>query len=133
MDTMVCEISSAGMNPVGSVLASTKEPMKNSKTARLVYSRCERHQAAQRVYRVSQRGSLWLVTIGLSRYAAIIGVSIRATTREKKTAMEAVQPNWTKNLPTTPLMKAVGKKTATREKVVAMTARPISSAASMAA
>ena len=58
---------------------------------------------------------------------------MRATTSEKKTAMAAVHPNWTKNLPATPLMKAVGRKTAISVKVVAMTARPISSAASMAA
>ncbi|KFB78623.1 MAG: hypothetical protein AW06_000031 [Candidatus Accumulibacter cognatus] len=47
--------------------------------------------------------------------------------------MAAVHPNWTKNLPATPLMKAVGRKTAISVKVVAMTARPISSAASIAA
>ena len=56
-----------------------------------------------------------------------------ATTSEKKTAIAAVHPNWTKNLPATPLMKAVGRKTAISEKVVAITANPISSAASMAA
>ena len=39
----------------------------------------------------------------------------------------------TKNWPTMPGMKPVGAKTATRVAVVAMTARPISSAASMAA
>ena len=48
-----------------------------------------------------------------------------------KTAIAAVQPNWTKNLPGTPPMKAVGRNTATKVKVVAMTARPISSAASI--
>ena len=58
---------------------------------------------------------------------------MRATTSEKKTAMAAVHPNCTKNLPATPLIKAVGRKTAISVKVVAMTARPISSAASMAA
>ena len=58
---------------------------------------------------------------------------MRATTREKKTEMAAVQPNSTKNLPTMPVMKAVGKKTAMSVKVVAITARPISSAASIAA
>ena len=47
--------------------------------------------------------------------------------------MAAVQPNCTKNLPATPPMKAVGRKTAIRVKVVAITASPISSAASMAA
>ena len=58
---------------------------------------------------------------------------MRATTSEKNTAIAAVQPNWTKNLPGTPLMNAVGRNTAISVKVVAITARPISSAASIAA
>ena len=62
-----------------------------------------------------------------------MGVRIRATTSEANTAKAAVQPNCTKNLPGTPLMNAVGKNTATKVKVVAITANPISSAASMAA
>ena len=62
-----------------------------------------------------------------------MGVNMRATTSEANTAKAAVQPNCLKNLPGTPLMNAVGKNTATRVKVVAITARPISSAASMAA
>ena len=62
-----------------------------------------------------------------------MGVSIRATTKEANTASAAVHPNCLKNLPGTPLMKAVGKNTATKVKVVAITAKPISSAASIAA
>jgi hypothetical protein len=58
---------------------------------------------------------------------------MRATTSEKNTAIAAVQPNCTKNLPTVPPMNAVGRKTAISANVVAMTARPISSAASIAA
>ena len=58
---------------------------------------------------------------------------MRATTKLKKTAIAAVQPNCTKNLPGTPDMKAVGRNTAINVKVVATTARPISSAASIAA
>ena len=64
-----------------------------------------------------------------SRYAAIIGVSSRATTSEKNTAIAAVQPNWRKNFPARPSMNAVGRNTATRANVVAITASPISSAA----
>ena len=48
-------------------------------------------------------------------------------------ASTAVQPNCLKNSPGTPPMKAVGKNTATSAKVVAITAMPISSAASIAA
>ena len=62
-----------------------------------------------------------------------MGVSTRATTNEANTASAAVQPNCLKNLPAMPLMKAVGKNTAIRVKVVAITASPISSAASVAA
>ena len=50
-----------------------------------------------------------------------------------KTAIAAVQPNCTKNLPGTPAMNAVGRNTAISVNVVAITARPISSAASIAA
>ena len=62
-----------------------------------------------------------------------MGVSTRATTKDANTASDAVQPNCLKNLPGMPLMKAVGKNTAIKVKVVAITAKPISSAASMAA
>ena len=62
-----------------------------------------------------------------------MGVSSRATSSDASTATEAVMPNCLKNLPGMPPMKAVGRNTATSVNVVAMTARPISSAASMAA
>ena len=62
-----------------------------------------------------------------------MGVSIRATTSEANTASAAVQPNCLKNLPGIPAMNAVGKNTAISVKVVATTASPISSDASMAA
>ncbi|MNR11245.1 hypothetical protein D3C85_1275380 [compost metagenome] len=55
---------------------------------------------------------------------------MRATTSEKNTAPAAVQPNCTKNFPAVPPMKAVGRKTAISVNVVAMTASPISAAAS---
>ena len=48
-------------------------------------------------------------------------------------ASTAVQPNCLKNLPGMPAMNAVGRNTATSAKVVAITAMPISSAASSAA
>src|SRR5512134_3255355 len=58
---------------------------------------------------------------------------MRATTSENHTAIAAVQPNCTKKRPGTPLMNAVGRNTAISVKVVAITASPISSAASIAA
>ena len=62
-----------------------------------------------------------------------MGVSRRATTSDARMASTAVHPNCLKNRPEMPLMKAVGRNTATRAKVVAITAMPISSAASIAA
>ena len=62
-----------------------------------------------------------------------MGVRTRATTSEANTARAAVQPNCLKNFPAIPLMKAVGRNTAISVKVVAITANPISSAASIAA
>ena len=56
---------------------------------------------------------------------------MRATSSENATAIAAVQPNCTKKRPTMPLMNAVGRNTAISVKVVAITARPISSAASI--
>jgi len=61
------------------------------------------------------------------------GVMRRATMSEKNTATATVRPNWMKYWPGMPGMKETGTKTAMMVKVVAMTARPISSAASMAA
>ena len=48
-------------------------------------------------------------------------------------AITAVQPNCLKNNPGMPLINAVGRNTATKVAVVAITAIPISSAASMEA
>ena len=62
-----------------------------------------------------------------------IGSSVNDTNSETSTAATTVMPNGKKNLPTMPLMKAIGTNTATIEKVVASTARPISSVPSRAA
>ena len=58
---------------------------------------------------------------------------VRATSSEKLTLTQVAMAKHLKNWPTTPGMKPVGANTATRVAVVAMTARPISSAASIAA
>ncbi len=57
----------------------------------------------------------------------------RATSSENSTAIATVRPNWRKYWPGMPGMNETGTNTATMVKVVAMTARPISSAASIAA
>ena len=62
-----------------------------------------------------------------------MGVTSRATSSENRMEMTAVQANCLKNKPTMPPINAIGKKTDTSAKVVASTASPISSAASMAA
>jgi hypothetical protein len=55
----------------------------------------------------------------------------RATIREKNTATATVMPNCLKYWPTMPSMNETGTNTAMMVKLMAMTARPISSAASI--
>ncbi|MNY69209.1 hypothetical protein D3C86_2071100 [compost metagenome] len=57
----------------------------------------------------------------------------RATASEKNTEKATVRPNWMKYWPGMPGMNETGTKTAMMVKLVAMTAKPISSAASSAA
>ena len=59
-----------------------------------------------------------------------MGVSVRATTPEKKIDAARVMANSRKSLPVLPGMKARGTNTAMRVAVVAMTAKPISRAPS---
>ena len=70
---------------------------------------------------------------GFRKYAAIIGVSVRATSSENSTATVTVKPKGRKNSPGMPPMNATGMNTAHIVSVVATTARPISIAASVAA
>jgi hypothetical protein len=60
-------------------------------------------------------------------------VIIRATARLMSTETTTVQPKLKKNWPGIPGISPTGRNTATIEKVVATTARPISSAASIEA
>ena len=55
-----------------------------------------------------------------------MGSSVKLTNIEIITAATMVMPNSWKNLPMMPSMKPMGKNTATMDKVVASTARPIS-------
>ena len=55
-----------------------------------------------------------------------IGVRVRASSSESSTATEMVTPNWKKNFPTMPFMKATGRKIATMAAVVATAAKVIS-------
>src|SRR3954465_15875496 len=87
----VCDRSSGGRKPVGRKGTSENEPKKKTSAAMVVFTRCFRHHAAQPMYIVSQPGSVCSFFGERSRYAAIIGVSILATTSEKNTAMAAVQ------------------------------------------
>ncbi len=64
------------------------------------------------------------------KYAATTGVMNRATSSENSTAMATVRPNWRKYWPAMPPMKLTGAKIAAIDSEIAMTARPISSAAS---
>ena len=71
--------------------------------------------------------------VRLMRRAASIGVSVNETSRETAIANEEVKPNEDMKRPTMPPMKPTGRKTASRESVVAITASPISRVPSIAA
>ena len=62
-----------------------------------------------------------------------IGSSVKLMNKLTNTATATVIPNWKKNRPMMPCMKAIGTNTATIANVVAITARPISSVPSSAA
>ncbi len=62
-----------------------------------------------------------------------MGVSVKETISETRTAKTTVRANWRKKRPMIPFMKATGRKMATMAMVVAMTARPISDVAKAAA
>ncbi len=62
-----------------------------------------------------------------------IGASVSASSSESSTATEIVTPNWKKNFPMIPFMKATGRKIATMASVVAAAAKVISRAPAEAA
>jgi hypothetical protein len=70
---------------------------------------------------------------GFTKRAQSIGVSVNETSSETAMAKAAVKPNELMKRPTMPPMKPTGRKTASSEIVVAMTANPISRVPSMAA
>ena len=65
--------------------------------------------------------------------AASMGVSVNETISETAMAAAAVKPNDDMNLPTMPVINPTGMNTASRDKVVARTASPISFVPAMAA
>ncbi len=69
----------------------------------------------------------------MRKYAASTGVTKRAAKSEKNTCTDTVMPNCLKNCPAMPDMKLAGAKIAMIVSEIAITARPISSAASRAA
>ena len=62
-----------------------------------------------------------------------MGVSVNDTSRETAIAKDAVNPKDDMKRPTMPPMNPMGRKTASRDKVVAITAMPISLVPSTAA
>ena len=62
-----------------------------------------------------------------------MGVRVKETNQDTRTAKTTVMPNWKKNLPMIPFMKATGRKMTMMASVVAETARPISEVAKDAA
>ena len=73
------------------------------------------------------------VTRASSQYTASTGDSVRETSSEISIAAEMVMPKGRKNCPSTPLIRPMGRNTATTVSVAAVTVRPISSVALMAA
>src|SRR5580700_10775693 len=74
-----------------------------------------------------------LLVSTLKRRELIIGVSVKATRSETRIAIAIVQPNELTYFRAYPFMKAIGRKMMISDSVVAITARPISWVASMAA
>ncbi len=62
-----------------------------------------------------------------------MGAKVKASNSEMSTAAAMVMPNCLKNLPAMPVAKPTGRKTETRVRVVARTARPTSAVPSLAA
>src|SRR5262245_21068891 len=77
------------------------------------------------------RGALLLSR--LSRRALIIGVSVKLTSSETAIAKAMVRATLLKNLPAMLGINATGRKITISERVVAITARPISLVAAIAA
>ena len=70
---------------------------------------------------------------GLMKREHSMGVRVKETSSETAMANDEVKPNELMKRPTMPPMKPTGRNTASSEKVVAMTARPISLVPWMAA
>ena len=125
--------SPAGAKPFGMNGINANDATSRAVATASVLRRCPRHHSiASRYLRLIQLSSFGSAC-GFSMYAAIIGVSMRATSNENITATAAVKANGRKNSPGTPPMNATGTNTAHSVSVVATTARPISIAASVAA
>src|ERR1035441_10322055 len=98
--------------------------------------RCAMLQVSMRVYQASRclktKDSLeewWPGAAGsggLMKREQSIGVRVKETRRETAMAKAEVKPKELMKRPTMPPMKPTGRNTASRLKVVAMTARPIS-------
>lgn len=70
---------------------------------------------------------------GSGQYADSMGSSENETNNDTRTDAAMVSANGLNHCPATPLMKPTGRNTATIEKVVAATAKPISAVPSCAA
>ena len=127
--------SSAGTKALGMAESSSADRTKKAPAAAMIFQRLATDQRRAARYRVITGPSPWWTASesACSEYAASTGVISRATSSEKKTAAATVRPNCRKYCPVTPSMKLTGRNTAMIVNDVATTARPISSAASMAA
>ena len=127
-------LSEGGMNPDGSNRAPASDATNRIKPVPMVANRCRTDHRKAAPYRRSRRPSAFSsCPPGLRKYAASSGVISRATSSENSTCTDTVIPNCLKNCPETEDRKLTGRNTATIVRLIAITARPISSAASSAA
>jgi hypothetical protein len=132
-ESVVKPLSPAGENAVDNSGKSASIEKITALATPSVHQRCARHQRTRSRYHAMMCAGRSGRSCGFKKYAAIIGVSVRATSNEQSTATTTVKLNGLKNSPPIPLMNATGTNTAQIVNVVATTARPISIAASIAA
>ena len=92
-------LSPAGEKPVGSSGNSASMPPIATVATPSVFQRFARHQRTRPRYHVMIHGVVTTSSCGLRKNAAIIGVSVRATSSENSTAIVTVKPNGRKNSP----------------------------------
>src|ERR1039457_7523881 len=136
MRTLYCDWSSCGTKFLPTNLNSGAIERMTHAQAATMTPRCAMLQVSMRVYQKSRclktNESLEECCPGaagsgrLMKREQSIGVRVKETSRETAMAKAEVKPKELMKRPTMPPMKPTGRNTASKLKVVAMTARPIS-------